>query len=312
MNEYRFERVSESNVEDLLFIYKDAFGKELNILEFKQKQNTKEFGDSYVGFIAYDENNKPSAFYGVYPCKIEYKGNLYKAAQSGDTMTHSEHSGKGLFTKLAQKTYKYCKENGFHLIFGFPNENSFPGFVKRLGWSHFDDLTPYVVRVKCIPWIRLKNTFHLPQSIHNNWCRRQLAKLKIGQPFKSSCYSEDTPVVNHSEQFFSYKTYEENYLIDVKGISVWLKFDDTFLIIGDIEKCPEQKFLEVIKALKRIAFYLGLPHLRFHASSHSWGEEMFKKYGTPMDVCYPVGGINFSNEIPMEKMKFTAADNDTF
>jgi hypothetical protein len=227
-------------------------------------------------------------------------------------MTHKDHAGKGLFTLLATKTYDYCKEQGFHCVFGFPNENSFPGFTKRLGWSHFDDLTPYVVRVKCIPWIRLKNTFHLPQSIHNKWCRRQLAKLKKGLPFKSSCYSEDTPVVNHSEQFFSYKTYEKNYLIDVKGISVWLKFDDTFLIIGDIEKCPEQKFLEVIKALKRIAFYLGLPHLRFHASSHSWGEEMFKKYGTPMDVCYPVGGINFSNEIPIEKIKFTAADNDTF
>jgi hypothetical protein len=31
-----------------------------------------------------------------------------------------------------------------------------------------------------------------------------------------------------------------------------------------------------------------------------------------MDVSYTVGGINFSNEIPLEKMKFTAADNDTF
>jgi GNAT superfamily N-acetyltransferase len=299
-------------MQDLIPIYSDAFGIDVSLDFLRAKQNTSFTGFERVGFIAYDDQNQPVAFYGVYPCLIEFQGKKYLVAQSGDTMTHSKHVGKGLFTLLATKTYEYCKENGFHLVFGFPNENSFPGFIKRLGWSHFDDLTPYVVRVKCIPWIRLKNTFHLSQSIHNKWCRRQLAKLKKGQPFKSSCYLEDTPVVNHSEQFFSYKTYEKNYLIDVKGISVWLKFDNTFLIIGDIEKCPEQKFLEVIKALKRIAFCLGLPHLRFHASSHSWGEEMFKKYGTPMDVCYPVGGINFSNEIPMEKMKFTAADNDTF
>jgi GNAT superfamily N-acetyltransferase len=312
MSEYQIERISESNLSDLIPIYQSAFGNTLDLNVFKKKQSTYNFGDAYVGFIAYDNQHNPAAFYGVYTCEISYNGNTYRSAQSGDTMTHKDHAGKGLFTLLATKTYEYCKENGFHLVFGFPNENSFPGFIKRLGWSHFDDLTPYVVRVKCIPWIRLKNTFHLSQSIHNKWCIRQLAKLKKGLPFKSSCYSEDTPVVNHSEQFFSYKTYEKNYLIDVKGISVWLKFDDTFLIIGDIEKCPEQKFLEVIKALKRIAFCLGLPHLRFHASSHSWGEEMFKKYGTPMDVCYPVGGINFSNEIPMEKMKFTAADNDTF
>lgn len=312
MTSYSFERLSAKNMQDLIPIYSDAFGIDVSLDFLRAKQNTSFTGFERVGFIAYDDQNQPVAFYGVYPCLIEFQGKKYLVAQSGDTMTHSKHVGKGLFTLLATKTYEYCKENGFHLVFGFPNENSFPGFIKRLGWSHFDDLTPYVVRVKCIPWIRLKNTFHLSQSIHNKWCRRQLAKLKKGQPFKSSCYLEDTPVVNHSEQFFSYKTYEKNYLIDVKGISVWLKFDDTFLIIGDIEKCPEQKFLEVIKALKRIAFCLGLPHLRFHASSHSWGEEMFKKYGTPMDVCYPVGGINFSNEIPMEKMKFTAADNDTF
>jgi hypothetical protein len=227
-------------------------------------------------------------------------------------MTHKDHGGKGLFTLLATKTYDYCKEQGFHCVFGFPNENSFPGFTKRLGWSHFDDLNPYVIRVKCIPWIRLKNTFHIPQSIHNKWCRTLLSKWKKGKPFKSSCYTEDTPVVNHSEQFFSYKTYEENYLIQVKGNNVWIKFDDTFLLIGDMEKCSEKEFINVIRKLKRIAFWMGLPHLRFHASSHSWGEEMFKKYGTPMDVSYPVGGINFSNEIPLEKMKFTAADNDTF
>ena len=312
MSEYKFERVSESNVDDLLFIYKDAFDKELNILEFKQKQNTKEFGDKYVGFIAYDQNNTPAAFYGVYTCQIEYQGKLFLAAQSGDTMTHSEHTGKGLFTQLALKTYNYCQENGFHLVFGFPNENSFPGFVKRLGWSHFDDMIPYLIRVKCIPWIRFKNTFRLPQSIHNWWCRLNLKKLTKGIPFKSSCLSTETAVVDHSTEFFEYKTYGENYLIQLNGINVWIKFDDTFLFIGDIERCNETDFKKTIQALKKIAFKMGLPHLRFHACSNTWGEKMFKKYGVPMEVKYPVGGINFTNTIPLEKLKLTGADNDTF
>ena len=312
MTNYRIERISESNLIDLISIYKSAFGNDLDLKKFNKKQSTQNFGDAFVGFIAYDNQDNPAAFYGVYTCEVSYRKKNYLSAQSGDTMTHKDHGGKGLFTLLATKTYDYCKEQGFHCVFGFPNENSFPGFTKRLGWTHFDDLTPYVIRVKCIPWIRVKNTFRLPQLIHNKWCKRKLLKLKKGKAFNSSCYTEDTPVVHHSEEFFSYKTYEENYLVIISGLSVWLKFDDTFLIIGDIEKCSEQKFLEVIKILKRIAFYLGLPHLRFHASSNTWGEFMFKKYGTSMEVKYPIGGINFTNEIPMEKMKFTAADNDTF
>lgn len=312
MTEYRFTRVSENNVNDLLQIHKDAFGVDLNLDDFKLKQNTSQFGDSYVGFIAYDKHNQPAAFYGVYPCQIEYQGKYYLVAQSGDTMTHSEHSGKGLFTQLAIKTYDYCKENGFHLVFGFPNENSFPGFIKRLGWSHFDDMTPYLIRVKCISWIRLKNSFKLSQNLHNRWCRFVLNNLKKGVPFKSSCLEFEIPVVDHSKDFFNYKSYSENYLINIKGINVWLKFDDTFLYIGDIELCSEAQFNKTIRTLKRLAFKMGLPHLRFHSSSNTWGASLFKKYGVPMEVNYPIGGISFKNEIPLEKLKFTGADNDTF
>ncbi len=312
MGEYSVFRITESNVADLGVIFKDAFGQDLQHEKFLKKQKTGLFGDEFVGYIAYDQFNSPAAFYGVYSCQIEYNGKFFLAAQSGDTMTHSEHTGKGLFTQLATRTYEYCKENGFHCVFGFPNENSFPGFIKRLGWSHFDNLTPYLIRVKCIPWVRIKNTLKIPQSIHNKWCRFVLKTLKEGKPFKSSCLTSETPVIDHSKDFFEYKTYEENFLIQVKGKNVWVKFDDTFLLIGDLEKCSEEEFLVVIRKLKRIAFWMGLPHLRFHACSDTWGERIFKKYGSQMEVSYPVGGINFTGEIPIEKMKFTAADNDTF
>ena len=312
MSEYKFKKVSENNVSNLLLIYKDAFGKELNILEFKKKLNTKEFGDSYVGFIAYDKNDIPSAFYGVYPCQIEYKGIRYFGAQAGDTMTHSAHTGKGLFTRLALETQKLCVDKGFDFLFAFPNDNSLPGFVNKLGWTHFDNITPYLVRVKCIPWIRLKNTFRLPQSMHNSWCNFILGRMKKGKPFKSSCVEKDTAVVDHSTNFFKYKTYGNNYLLEFHGINVWLKFDATFLIIGDMEKCNDQRFLVTIKKLKKLAFILGLPHLRFHTSSNTWAQSMFQKYGYPMEVKYPVVGINFTNEVPFDQLKFTGADNDTF
>ena len=309
---YKIIKLNEHNRKDLLIIYKDAFGYDISLDYLQKKQGLRNKDFCSVGFLAYDQDHCPVAFYGVYPCKIEFKGKYYLAAQSGDTMTHSSHTGKGLFTKLALETYQYCKENGFHCVFGFPNENSFPGFIKKLGWSHFDDLIPHLIRVKCLPWIRLKNTFKFPQKIHNNWCRFIIKTERKGVPFQSSCYKSNVPVVDHSYEFFQYKTFGENYLIKVFGINVWIKFDDTFLFIGDIERCEENKFVNVIKGLKRLAFKMGLPHLRFQGSSQTWGSEMFGKYGEPMEVKYPVGGINFTNEIPLEELKFTGADNDNF
>lgn len=309
---YTITKLTSENQHDLIPIYSDAFGIEVSVDFLRAKQHTSFTGFENVGFIAYDELKQPAAFYGVYPCMIEYQGKKYLVAQSGDTMTHSKHVGKGLFTQLAQKTYEYCKENGFHLVYGFPNENSFPGFIKRLGWSHFDDMTSYLIRVKCIPWIRLKNTFKLAQSLHNKWCNFVLNKLKKGQPFKSSAATFETPVIDHSSEFFAYKTYAKNYLVRLNGMNLWLKHDDTFLLIGDFETFTEVEFEQTIKRLKRIAFFLGLPHLRFQTSSSTEGERLFQKYGIPMEINYPVGGINFTNTIPLEKLKFTGADNDTF
>ncbi len=312
METYKIRKLKQDIVGDLISIYKNAFDVDVDEDFLNKKQQVRFLNQNYVGFIAYDQNNLPAAFYGVYACLLSYNGKTFLGAQSGDTMTHSDHKGKGLFTMLALETYQYCKENGFHCVFGFPNENSFPGFIKRLGWSHFDDLVPYLIRVKCVPWIRLKNTFKLPQKMHNSWCRFILKSAKKGSSFQSSCLENDTSVVDHSADFFQYKTYGENYLIEVCGINIWIKFDDTFLFIGDLEKCDEDKFVMVIKGLKRLAFKMGLPHLRFHASSQTWGSEMFQKYGVPMEVKYPVGGISFTDEIPIKKMKFTGADNDTF
>ncbi|MBK7149202.1 MAG: GNAT family N-acetyltransferase [Bacteroidetes bacterium] len=309
---YRYERLSQNNINDLVDIYTDAFGKSVSQNFLNSKQDTSMFGPSYVGYIAYSEEGKAAGFYGVFPCMVTYKGNQYLAAQSGDTMTHSQHTGKGLFTALATETYNYCKSIGVHFVFGFPNKNSYPGFTKKLGWIHFDDIHAYVLRVRCIPWIRLKNTFKLQQQIQDSWFKFIISLCKKGTPFQSSCLSDSTPVVDHSADFFAYKKYEENFVVNVAGLNVWIKHDDTFLYVGDVEHCSEKEFKAVLNRLKWIAFLTGLPHIRFHGSTNAWASKMFSQFGHKMEVKYPAGGVNFSHKVPLEQMQFTLADFDTF
>ena len=253
MENYYFKLLNIKNIADLLSIYENAFEKKITIEFLYKKINTAALGESCVGFIAYDQYHNPAAFYGVYPCQIEYQGKYYLGAQAGDTMTHSAHTGKGLFTNLALETQKLCIEKGFAFLFAFPNENSLPGFINKLGWTHFDDITPYLIRVKCIPWIRLKNTFRMPQSMHNYWCNFILSLIKKGKPFKSSCIEKETAVLDHSAAFFKYKTYGNNYLLEFHGVNVWLKFDATFLIIGDIEK-NEKKIKDIPNDFLKLFF----------------------------------------------------------
>lgn len=309
---YRFEKLNDSNLNDLLPIYEDAFKQKVDIFFLRKKQDTSVFGLSYVGFIAYSDDNEPAAFYGVFPCIAVYQDKKYLIAQSGDTMTHSNHTGRGLFTQLAKITYDYCKENGVHLVFGFPNKNSYPGFVRKLDWIHFDDMDAYIIRVKTISWYRIHKHLKISDGFFYKRGEKILQRYSSKKAFKSSCQLKDVPVVDHSNDFFQYKTYGDNYLIEVEGVGVWLKFDTDFLMIGDIEKVNDEQLIGVVKELKKIARKMFIPALRFHGSKDIWLTDFFRKKGESLEVTYPIGGINFTNIIPLEKMKFTMADNDTF
>ena len=309
---YSIKRFQQEHIGEVIKLFEIAFQKPLKESLFEKKFNTILCGASPIGFIAYDENNATVAFYGVYPCTMIYQGKRFLVAQTGDTMTHPEHQGKGLFSRLALKTQEYCIENGFHLLFAFPNNNSYPGFINRLGWSHFDDLGVYLVRVKGLAWLRLKKTLRLPQSWHTRWCQFILKRQPKGQPFASSITSDVHAVVDHSPEFFEYKCYGGNFLIDVNGISVWVKFNAEYLIIGDMDVRTEADFLKVISKLKPIARWCGLPYLRMHVSSSTPYDEWFQRHGRKHNLSYPVIGIAFSEEIPLDLLKFTTADNDTF
>jgi hypothetical protein len=309
---YRIEKLTAENIHDLLYIYRDAFGREVDLKDLDDKLNTTFAGISYVGFTAYSEDNEPAAFYGVFPCFANYQGKRFLIAQSGNTMTHSKHRGKGLFTILAKKTFEYCAANEINLVFGFPNKNSYPGFVRKLDWIHFDDIEAYLVRVKGISWYRINQFFRLSYNIYDNRCRRILNNLPKAKPFLSSCEKSDVPVVDHSPAFIKYKTYEENFLVDIKGTGVWLKFNKNYLLIGDIENVPEIQLEIVLKSLKRLARRMFIPYIRFQGSTDTDIATFFAKHGEKMEVKHAIAGIQFTKVIPLEKMKFTAADNDTF
>jgi len=158
---YRFERIDQSHYADMCFISRSAFNIDPGISFYRNKNRTEKFGETNLGFIAYSEKGEPAAFYGVYAHLVEYNGKVYKAVQSGDTMTHKNHVGKGLFTKLARMTYELAKKNGAEFVFGSPNYNSFPGFVKKLDWVCPEKFRDYRIRTITLPFAKVAKKVRL-------------------------------------------------------------------------------------------------------------------------------------------------------
>lgn len=310
--DYRIERISIKCYEDIISLYKDCFHAIIDKEFLNKKLNTSTFGISYLGYIAYDVHNKPAAYYAVYPCFLTNGKDRFLAAQSGDTMTHPNHRGQGLFVRLAQKTYELCKESNVRCVFGFPNENSYPGFVRKLNWQHVDDMRSFIVRVKSLPWVRVQKALPFLDKMHGFWCKLVLNLVPKGEVFNASTIGGGKIGIDHSREFFNYKAYGNNKLIRLKKSTVWVKTDVSFLWIGDMSCKNEAEIIQTIKRLKRIAFFCGLTHLRITLSSDVFLETYFSQYGQIMEAKYPVGVLSFDEERDFANCKFVTGDNDTF
>lgn len=78
--------------------------------------------------------------YLVIPLEYQVMGKTVSGSLSLNTLTHPDHQGKGLFTKMANATYVDCAENDNYFTIGFPNPLSYPGFVRKLDFSHLGDI----------------------------------------------------------------------------------------------------------------------------------------------------------------------------
>jgi len=82
--------------------------------------------------------------YALWPTQLRLGTELVSGAQSLDTMTHADFRGQGMFTVLADECMRYAAKRGVEALYGFPNESSRPGFVRKLDWDCTGDVPIWI------------------------------------------------------------------------------------------------------------------------------------------------------------------------
>lgn len=129
-----------NNKEEAYRIFNNVFniGMPQDVFEHKHFDNPNSIKEP---IRIYREDGKAAginAFMGIY---LLESGNRHFLTQSNDTAVISEFRGKHIFTKIITQQEKEDKESEF--IFGIPNANSYPGFLK-MGWIQKGEFTHFV------------------------------------------------------------------------------------------------------------------------------------------------------------------------
>lgn len=85
------------------------------------------------------------AQFGALPVRLWADGEERLGALGLNVVTDEAFRRQGLFTALGRAADARMAQAGVSVAFAMPNENSFPGFVRHLGYAHAGDV-PFLVR----------------------------------------------------------------------------------------------------------------------------------------------------------------------
>lgn len=127
-----------SRFDDIIEMSIENYGKENDICDpefLKHQYFDNPAGDALIELAVDPENGMLAGQYVVQPAKIRVFGKDQKCVISLNTLTREAYRGQKIFVKLAERTYERAAREGFSLVYGAPNQNSYPGFMKKLSFQ---------------------------------------------------------------------------------------------------------------------------------------------------------------------------------
>ena len=141
-HEFLIEKNDCTNIKELINLSKTYY-KEGDII--KKEYLTWQYLKNPIGrpflFISRETiTNELAGQYLVIPLKYNIFKGSFLGSLSLNTLTSPKFQGKGLFTKMAKATYEDCTKSNAYFTIGFPNPQSYPGFIRKLDFQHLGDI----------------------------------------------------------------------------------------------------------------------------------------------------------------------------
>ena len=146
-DEWVLERYQAGDETGLLELFATVFGKSRSLEHWTWQFKRNPYGGPFVSLARRVRGRAVVGGYSVMPVMLNFLGRPVPACQSVDTAVHPEFRGQRIFEKTATDCYEWCAGLGLQAVVGFPNANSYPGFVRSLGWKRIVFPTAHVLRL---------------------------------------------------------------------------------------------------------------------------------------------------------------------
>ena len=132
---------------ELLEMTREYYGAENDISQgdfLRHEYFENPAGDALIDLAVDRESDKLAGQYVVWPMRFLIGGRNVPCTCSLNTLTREDYCGQGIFTGLAERTYQRAALLGQQFCYGVPNQNSYPGFLKKLYFADLGSVPLYL------------------------------------------------------------------------------------------------------------------------------------------------------------------------
>ncbi|MCI8341780.1 MAG: GNAT family N-acetyltransferase [Firmicutes bacterium] len=105
-------------------------------------------GDAVIRLARDNEDDTLAGQYVVNPARFRIESEDIPAVLSLNTLTRDKYRGQGIFTGLAELVYSDSAERGYNFCYSMPNQNSYPGFIKKLNFADIGNVPLWLRPIK--------------------------------------------------------------------------------------------------------------------------------------------------------------------
>jgi hypothetical protein len=161
--------------DDMILLFEKTFGHSMGATENERHWEWEYVGGSQGPALVFvcEAEGKVVGAHGNLPLRFKVGAQTVTASSSFDSMVDADYRGLGAFSGVVRAFKAAAYERGICLSYSFPNENSFPIHVKRMGRTSIEG---YIVLRRSIRFKQLTSVRGLKLLA---WVCKRLAQARL-------------------------------------------------------------------------------------------------------------------------------------
>lgn len=139
--DWKVSDYQDGYLKGILALFKESYPEtSLWREDFFKWQNFRNPCGSSIIKLAINKVGEVVGFYCVTPQRYWINGKKVLGSVSLNTLVRADFRGRGIFTILAEECFEECQRQGISFTLGFPNQNSYHGFINKLGFTDLGEI----------------------------------------------------------------------------------------------------------------------------------------------------------------------------